>query len=203
MDRVALTFDDGPSAWTEPILDILAAHGAHATFFLIGRVAERHSDIVRRISAEGHEVGNHTWSHPHLARDCDDDSVRLELLRANDGLASIVGSPPRRFRAPYYDVDDRVVALAAELGLTHTPGTVIPPDWHPTARGSFIATVVLQRVTPAAIVGLHDGFPPEEADQEATVTRLPTVEAVAVFVPTLFDRGYECVTASMLLDATV
>lgn len=199
MARVALTFDDGPSAWTEPILDILAAHGAHATFFVIGSLAERRADVLRRIVAEGHEVGNHSWSHPHLARDCDDERVRLELGQTNDVVESILGFRMRRFRCPYYDVDDRVEAVAALLGLKHTPGTLTPPDWRTTARSGFLATLVLQLVRPDTIVGLHDGIPPTEgADRVAT--RAATVEAVATFLPRLCERGFECVTASMLLD---
>jgi peptidoglycan-N-acetylglucosamine deacetylase len=196
MSRIALTFDDGPSLWTEPILDLLAAHGARATFFLIGSIAEAQADVVRRIAAEGHEVGNHTWSHPHLARDCDDAHVRDELRRTNELLERIVGERPRRFRAPYHDVDPRVEALAADVGLAHTTSTVAAPDWHSAARAALIVTIVLQRVTPGAVVGLHDGVPPDEA---VGVTREATVAAVAKLVPTLIDRGVECITAAELL----
>ncbi len=200
--QIALTFDDGPSEWTEPILDVLADEGARATFFVIGSVVEERAEILRRIVAEGHEVGNHTWSHPHLARDCDDEQVRLELLRTNRIVHEILGSQIRRFRGPYYDVDDRVKAVAATVGLVHTPGTVVPPDWSPKAGSGLIATMVLQQLAPATIVGLHDGVPPDEvAASHGTVTRTATVEAVATFVPRLRERGYECVTASSLLDA--
>lgn len=197
--RIGLTFDDGPSDWTEPILDILAAEGCRATFFVIGNAAERRADVLRRIVAEGHEVGNHTWSHRRLARDCNDEQVRLELCRTNEVLEGILGSRVRRFRAPYYDVDDRVKAVAATLGLEHTPGTVRPPDWVPNPRSGLIATLALQQVGPDSIVGLHDGIPPEEAAAPGA-SRQATVDAVAVIVPRLRERGYECVTASMLLD---
>jgi peptidoglycan/xylan/chitin deacetylase (PgdA/CDA1 family) len=197
--RIGLTFDDGPSDWTEPILDILAAQACRATFFVIGNVAERRAEVLHRIVAEGHEVGNHTWSHPRLARDCDDERVQLELRRTNEVLEGILGSRVRRFRAPYYDVDERVKAIAATLGLEHTPGTVRPPDWVPNPRSNLIATLALQQVGPDCIVGLHDGIPPEEADAPGA-SRQATVDAVAVIVPRLRERGYECVTASMLLD---
>jgi peptidoglycan/xylan/chitin deacetylase (PgdA/CDA1 family) len=197
--RLALTFDDGPSEWTEPILDLLAARGARGTFFVIGSQVERRPELLARMLAEGHEVGNHSWSHPHLARDCDDEQVRVELSRTNDVLASVLGEPVRRFRCPYYDVDARVEAIAAELGLRHTPGTVTPPDWRPTARSGFLATLVLQLVGPDGIVGLHDGIPPEEADNPRA-SRAVTVETVATFLPRLVERGYECVTASRLLN---
>ena len=196
MARVALTFDDGPSRWTDPILDVLAANEARATFFLIGSAVEAHPEVVRRIAAAGHEVGNHSWSHPHLASECDDSRVEEELRRTNDVLASVVGTPPRRFRAPYHDVDARVEAVAARLGLEQTTSTVAAPDWHASARSAFIVTIVLQRIRPDAIVGLHDGVPPDEGDG---CTRDATVAAVAKLVPTLRERGFEFVTASELL----
>jgi peptidoglycan/xylan/chitin deacetylase (PgdA/CDA1 family) len=198
MPKIALTFDDGPSEWTEPILDELARHDAGATFFLVGSEAERRPEIVRRIAAEGHEIGNHTWSHPHLARDCDDGRVLAELGRTSDTLAEISGSRPRRFRAPYHDADDRVRALARKLGLTHTPSTVRPPDWHAGSRTAVIVTMVLQLAGPGAVVGLHDGLPLEE--RVAGAGREGTVQAVETLVPILYERGFECVTASALLE---
>jgi peptidoglycan/xylan/chitin deacetylase (PgdA/CDA1 family) len=195
MTPVALTFDDGPSEWTEQILDVLAAHRARATFFVIGTMAESRAELVRRIASEGNEVGNHTWSHPRLARDCDDARVFAELKQTSDLLEEMLGSPPRRFRAPYHDVDARVEAVAASIGLEHTTTTVTAPDWHPGAAAAFIATMVLQRVGAGAVIGLHDGFPPDEAD----ASRDATVAAVATLVPRLVERGFECVTASTLL----
>jgi peptidoglycan/xylan/chitin deacetylase (PgdA/CDA1 family) len=197
--RVALTFDDGPARWTEPILAVLAEHGARATFFVIGSMAERDPDLVRRAAAEGHEVGNHTWSHPALARECDDARVRDELARTNDVLESILGVRPRRFRAPFYDVDERVEAVAATLGLVHTRGDLRPPDWHERATAALTIAFVLRQVGPDTVVGLHDGIPPSEL--ELGGTRRPTVDAVAAMVPRLVQAGYELVTASELLAA--
>jgi peptidoglycan/xylan/chitin deacetylase (PgdA/CDA1 family) len=196
VNAVALTFDDGPSEWTEAILDVLAGHGALATFFLIGSAAEARADVVRRIAADGHEVGNHTWSHPRLARDCDDARVVDELSRTSELLEQITGTRPLRFRAPYHDVDERVEALAAAIGLEHTRSTVAAPDWHASARTPLIVAIVLQRLAPGAVVGLHDGVPPDEHEG---ATRGPTVAAVAKLVPALAERGYGCVTASDLL----
>src|SRR5205085_523703 len=81
-------------------------------------------DYVRQLRDEGHEIGNHTWSHPSLSRDCDDAQVRDELERTNDLLTEILGGAPPRFRAPHFDVDERVERVAAELGLRHTPANV-------------------------------------------------------------------------------
>ena len=200
MQTVALTFDDGPSEWTEPLLDILAANGARATFFVIGSLVEQRADVLRRMRADGHEIGNHTWSHPWLARDCDLRRARDELERTNAVVAELLGDPPRRFRAPHYDVDDRIEAVASELGLTHTHGDVTPPDWRAGAKGAYLATFVLQRSRPGAVIGLHDGSPPTGSPSSAS--REPTVAAVAAFLPRFRERGFECVTASEALGST-
>jgi peptidoglycan/xylan/chitin deacetylase (PgdA/CDA1 family) len=195
---IGLSFDDGPSRWTGPILDLLAAHRARATFFIVGTAAEAAPGLVRRIEAEGHEIGNHTWTHPALARDCSDDQVRDELDRTNELLEQILGTRPKLFRAPQYNCDDRVMGIAAELGLRHAHGDVIPPDWLASIKSGVIATLVLQRITHGAIVGLHDGIPPSEAD--ANLTRQPTVDAVAVILPALTAREVTCLTVSQVLD---
>lgn len=198
MARISLTFDDGPSAWTEAVLDLLAANGAQATFFLLGSAASERPEVVRRIVADGHEIGNHSWSHPHLARDCDDEQVRRELQTTNELLEQLVGQPLRRFRCPYYDVDERVEAIASTLGLRHTPGHLTPPDWKHGVRSSFLATLVLQLAREDEVIGLHDGVPPDEL---ADGSRAATVEALAAFLPRLRERGFDCVTASALLDS--
>jgi peptidoglycan/xylan/chitin deacetylase (PgdA/CDA1 family) len=194
--RVALTFDDGPGECTEPILDVLAAHSARATFFVIGSVARERADLIQRIHTEGHEIGNHTWSHPRLARDCDDGRVREELVRTNAVVDELVGRPPRRFRAPHYDVSDRVLAIASDLGLAHTHGDVTPPDWDMRCTARYITVFVVQQARPNAVIGLHDGVPPNTA--HGRVQRA-TVQAVGEIVPRLLDRGFECVTASEIL----
>ncbi len=150
--------------------------------------------------AGGHEVGNHTWSHPRLARECDATQVHDELARTNDVLVEILGFPPVRFRAPRYDVDDRVKAIAARLGLKHTRGDVTPPDYGESSTAGFIATFVLQQVRPGAVVGLHDGVPPHKIGSGAS--RQATVDAVRMIVPRLKDRGFELVTASELRSRT-
>lgn len=195
--RIGLSFDDGPSPWTARILELLASHGARATFFLVGSVAEQHPDLVRRISAEGHELGNHTWSHPALARECNDERVREELVRTSDTLERIVGTRPALFRAPYYDHDARVDEIAAELGLRHAWGDVAPPDWHPRVTCGLIAMFVLQGIAPDAIVGLHDGVPPHQVAEG--VTRQPTVDAVAAILPRLAERDMACASVSEVM----
>jgi peptidoglycan-N-acetylglucosamine deacetylase len=196
--RVALTFDDGPGEWTEPILDALARHGAHATFFVIGSAAGPHADLIRRMDAEGHEIGNHTWSHPWLARDCSDVRVRDELERTNAALAEIIGRTPIHFRAPRYDVDDRVLEIASGLGLAHAHGDVRPPDWDERCTSGFITTFAARQARDNLVIGLHDGV---ASRTKVGRTRQPTVDAMRALLPRLRDRGLECVTFETLMDA--
>jgi peptidoglycan-N-acetylglucosamine deacetylase len=198
--QVALTFDDGPADWTGAVLDLLREHGALGTFFVVGSLALAGADLIRRMAAEGHEVGNHSWSHARLAERCDDVQVHDELKRTNDVLVEILGAPPRRFRAPQYNVDARVESIASQLGLVHTRGDIRPPDWDERCSASFITLLVVQQVKPGSIVGLHDGVPPHKVG--TTATRQPTVDALAAILPRLADRGFDFVTASTLLDGS-
>jgi peptidoglycan/xylan/chitin deacetylase (PgdA/CDA1 family) len=198
LDRVALTFDDGPAQWTTSILDALFEHRAHATFFVIGTAVAAQADLIRRMEADGHEIGNHTWSHPWLARDCNDARVRDELERTNVALAEIVGRAPLHFRAPHYDVDERVLEIAAELGLAHAHGDVTPPDWHERCTAAFITTFVVQQARGNAVIGLHDGVASKTAVGRS---RQPTVDAIVALLPRLRERGLECVTFETLQNA--
>jgi peptidoglycan/xylan/chitin deacetylase (PgdA/CDA1 family) len=196
--RVALTFDDGPGEWTEPILDALSRHGAHATFFVIGSAAGPQADLIRRMDAEGHEIGNHTWSHPWLARDCSDVRVREELENTNAAVAEIIGRSPVHFRAPHYDVDDRVREIASELGLAHAHGDVTPPDWDERCTAGFITTFVAGQAQENLVIGLHDGVASKD---KVGRSRQPTVDAIGALLPRLRERGLECVTFATLMDA--
>lgn len=198
MAPIALTFDDGPATWTSPILDLLAEHQVRATFFVIGSRAEGSADVLRRMVVEGHELGNHTWSHTRLTL-CGDELVREELQRTSAILERTAGYRPRRFRPPRYDVDSRVIRIAQALGLAYTHGDIRPPDWDPRCTSGFIATFVLQQARPGAVIGLHDGVPPTR--NSTSRTQQATVDAVASILPRLRERGLDCVTATELLGA--
>ena len=91
---IAMTFDDGPSAKLTPeLLDILAAHHIHATFFVIGKNVIDHPEILQRAVREGHEIGNHSWSHPSLGK-MRDDKVRVELQKTDDAIKAAIGEVP-------------------------------------------------------------------------------------------------------------
>ncbi|MDR3357558.1 MAG: polysaccharide deacetylase family protein [Desulfovibrio sp.] len=123
----ALTFDDGPSCFTPHLLDLLNDYGIPATFFLVGSMAKKSPHIVRRMVAEGHEVGNHTWSHPNLRRISRERKLK-EILRTNDLLTSL-GAQPTCLRPPYGAFDDYTVEVANSLGLSVVLWSVDTRDW--------------------------------------------------------------------------
>jgi len=184
--QVALSFDDGPGRLTEALLDVLAVHGARATFFLLGsRVAGREA-MVRRQAAEGHEAGCHGWNHVALAGRA--GTALRDLARAREVVRRAAGTPPRSFRAPYGAVSPGVVAAARAAGM-RTIGWDVDPQDYRTPGAEAITARVLAGVRPGTIVLLHD-------DRRALE---PTVEAVARIVPVLQARGFELVPVSELL----
>ncbi|MDR1777031.1 MAG: polysaccharide deacetylase family protein [Desulfovibrio sp.] len=123
----ALTFDDGPSSFTPRLLDMLDEYGIPATFFLVGQMAEKYPDTVRRIVAEGHEVGNHSWAHPNLRRISRERKLE-EIVRTNEILTGL-GARPRYLRPPYGAFDDYVVEVAGGLGLDVILWSTDSKDW--------------------------------------------------------------------------
>jgi peptidoglycan/xylan/chitin deacetylase (PgdA/CDA1 family) len=127
--ELALTFDDGPNpACTPQLLDILAGHNVRATLFLIGRYAQAEPDLVRRIQAAGHLIGNHSWSHPNLAL-LAARRVEEELTRTRDTLQQITGIPILYFRPPFGARRPVVFRIARDLGMTTVLWNAITTDW--------------------------------------------------------------------------
>ena len=157
-DQIALTFDDGPNdPHTLRLLDVLAQHKAKATFFLVGKYVRQRPDIVRAIAASGHEIGNHTYSHPNLIF-LPHWRVRQELEDCNKALADELDRKPVLFRPPFGGRRPAVLSAARNLGLKPVMWSVTGYDWNATS-----ADVILGKVAPrlksrrAEIVLLHDG----------------------------------------------
>ncbi len=160
--EIALTFDDGPNpAWTPKLLDVLAAHEVRATFFMLGGFAQSQAELVRRVAAEGHLVGNHSWSHPDLSR-TPARKVREELTRTSDLLEQTIGAPVRYFRPPFGARRPVVFRIARELGLTPVLWNAMTNDWgepladHIAARLAEKADRLTQNGHAVNFV-LHDG----------------------------------------------
>lgn len=149
---MALTFDDGPDPASTPrLLDLLAARGARATFFLIGMQAARHPDIVARIRAEGHAVGNHSWSHPSLPA-LSAAEAEAEIRR---GFEALPGTT--LFRPPFGDQNFRTHRLARQQGATVVLWSVMAQDWRDD-DAETMAGRVLAAAAPGAIVLMHDAL---------------------------------------------
>src|SRR5207253_10725942 len=127
---IALTFDDGPSATLTPkLLDLLAARHIKATFFVIGENVAEHPEIVARAVREGHEIGNHSWSHTNLAK-MSDDAVRSQIKRTEEAITGAIGSRPVLLRPPYGSITPRQKHLIHDdLGYEIILWDVDPLDW--------------------------------------------------------------------------
>jgi peptidoglycan/xylan/chitin deacetylase (PgdA/CDA1 family) len=176
--EVALTFDDGPSVpYTGQVLDILRRDHIHATFFLCGENAERYPELVRRIRDEGHEIGNHSYSHPWMYLSSR-ENIAAEIDRTQDALQKISGRRPRLFRPPFGVRWFSMWGLLRERGLTMVMWSDRGRDGDLNADG--IAKTTLDQLSPGAIILLHDGFEthaPSEVDRSATVQALPAIIA--------------------------
>ncbi|MET4177622.1 MULTISPECIES: chitooligosaccharide deacetylase NodB [unclassified Bradyrhizobium] len=188
---VYLTFDDGPNPHCTPaILDVLAQHRAPATFCVIGAYAAGQPELIQRIIAEGHELANHTMTHPDLSK-CMPDEVEYEILTTNKviGMACPRASV-RHMRAPYGSWTKEALAASAKAELAALHWSVDPQDWS-RPGGEAIVAAVLASVRPGAIVLLHDGCPPDELERSPhSGRRDQTVTALAQLIPALHDLGF-------------
>jgi peptidoglycan/xylan/chitin deacetylase (PgdA/CDA1 family) len=186
--RIALTFDDGPSPWTGAILDLLGEYGAKGTFFQIGVEASRSPELARRASREGHEIGNHTFSHQALYAKTP-GGVYGEVAGGQRVLSEIHGRPPRWFRAPYGCRWFGLRKAQREQGLTGVMWTCLGLDWKLPAQQ--VAARVLAHAANGAIICLHDG----QAGRSNPDCRA-TVGALKVLLPALRDRQFDFATVS-------
>ena len=155
--RAALTFDDGPTEqFTARVLDLLGAAGVRATFFVIGALAERHPDLLRRARDAGHEIGNHTYDHLSAAVR-DREQVRDAVLRGSDTVEKVTGTRPRWFRAPRGEVTTATLLAVREAGLDLAMWSVTRGD---AADGDApgVQRHLAGALHPGAVVDLHDGI---------------------------------------------
>jgi peptidoglycan/xylan/chitin deacetylase (PgdA/CDA1 family) len=156
--EVCLTIDDGPNtATTKALLRILKEKRVKATFFLLGRRAQEHRDLVRAIVADGHEIGNHTMDHNRLSG-LDPQEIMNELELGRDALQRASGVKVTLFRPPGGAMTEDVYRVAGELGYTTVLWTDTANDWY-RQPPSQIADRILARVRPGSIIVIHDGKP--------------------------------------------
>ena len=181
---IAITFDDGPRRnTTERLLDGLQERGASATFFLIGKQIEGNEDLVRRMQAEGHQVGSHTWNHVRL-QGVSRETLQREVGRTEETLEALLGGGPYWLRPPYGAVD------AADRELLQVPmikWSIDPRDWE-KLNTAQVKAAVLENAAPNQIILLHDIYD-------------TSVDAALEIVDTLQGEGYRFVTVQELLEA--
>src|SRR5579862_3311316 len=187
---LALTFDDGPSESTPRLLEILARHNVTATFFECGHNVARLGDVARAVREAGHDIGNHSYSHPLLSFQSP-RFIAQELRLARDTIEDHTGVRPRWFRAPYGVRWFGLRPALRELHLTGVMWTVIGYDWKHQAAA--VVKRVAGAVSDGAILCLHDG---RELRVQPDIG--VTLEAVRNLVPMLLDQGYTFETVDRL-----
>lgn len=188
---LALTFDDGPSnTFTPQVLDILARYQARATFFVVGRQVERSPELVARIHAAGHEIGNHTFSHPYGFKSV--AQLERELTAAASAVYRITGRQPVLFRPPGGHISPGQLQAARRLGYTVVGWTAADDarDWAGTPPGR-IAERIARHVQKGDILIFHD----------CGGDRTNSVQALELVIKDLQRRGFRFVTVSELLQA--
>nr|WP_243455086.1 polysaccharide deacetylase family protein [Meiothermus sp. CFH 77666] len=186
---VALTFDDGPWPDTPAVLEVLRQYGAKATFFWVGLHLQKRPEIAQQVVAEGHAIGNHTWSHRNTPMTPEEAGEEIErtaaLIRHTTGLSTTL------FRPPGGRLHNGLADYALQQGYTVVQWSVLSKDTEPLEALS-IADNVLQGVQPGSIVLLHDGGG----------DRSKTVEALHTILPALQAQGYRFVTVPELLESS-
>jgi len=186
---LALTFDDGPGEDTPQILSVLKEAQVRATFFLCGANVERDPGMARRIADEGHEIGNHTYSHPRLLGRTP-GKILWEIDRAQKVITYHTGRKPELFRPPYGLRWFGLFPILARQQIRAVMWSVNGRDWKTDSEQ--ITQRVLRQAHPGAIILLHDGLPPgEKGNRKATVDALPVILR-------MLGRTYRFVTISEL-----
>ncbi|MGQ0832398.1 MAG: polysaccharide deacetylase family protein [Microthrixaceae bacterium] len=187
---VALTFDDGPHPRLTPrVLDVLADHDVRATFFLIGTAALRHPALVRRLLDDGHEVGNHSWSHASIAL-LDGDEAREEVLRGSDSLARLTGQRPEWFRPPRGMLTGSILRATADLEQDVALWSVRTPPGSNRSSPRDVTEHLLGALRPGSIYCLHDGTSGREHEAELERRRETELAALPDFLARATEQRY-------------
>jgi peptidoglycan/xylan/chitin deacetylase (PgdA/CDA1 family) len=182
---VALTFDDGPSPYTDRLLQILKDNDAAATFFLIGNKVAANPAGAKRIAEAGMEIGSHTWEHPNMTT-IPPKEIPAQFSKAGDAIEAATGQRPQLVRTAGGLINDAVLAEAGKQGLADINWDVIPFDWANDANTGATRYMLMTQIKPSSVVLFHD-------------TYSSTVDLVYQFIPVLKANGYHLVTVSHLL----
>lgn len=182
---LALTFDDGPMPDSKLVLDALKAHNARATFFVLGKNIEGHESILRRMADEGHQIGSHSWSHPHLEK-LSASSVRSQMTRTMDKIEEITGQKVTMMRPPYGSTNRNARKVIEGLGLPIILWTVDSKDWA-SRNSEAVINVISSQAENGAIILCHDVW-------------ASTGKAMETLIPSLMEKGFQLVTVAELMS---
>lgn len=192
---IALTFDDGPNPeYTPKILDILKEKEAPAAFFMVGKHVEKYPDVARRVFAEGHDIGNHTYSHRDLVPAAKKTIIK-EVDKTDQAIARIIGVRTRLFRPPRGILSNAGRKLLVDLGFTIAMWTVSAIDWRGTPPKAMVKRI-MHHIKTGGVILFHDSgamIRREGAD------RGNTVEALPLIIDELRRQGYEIVPLSTMI----
>lgn len=181
---IALTFDDGPGPYTAHLLDVLDQYGAKATFFLIGSKVSSQANVVRSIHARGHQLGNHSWSHPELPK-LPVDQIAGEIDRTNDAIKQATGVTPAILRPPYGAVNGVVLEQLRLRGMSSILWSVDTRDWA-DRNSDIVCSRAVAGARPGAVILMHD-------------IHQTSVGAVPCILSALKQQGYSFVTVQGLI----
>ncbi len=186
--KIALTFDDGPHPrYTPKILDILEEFGVKATFFVVGVNAEYYPDTMGKIIKKGHEIGNHTYSHPHVS--ClNSETLQKEVEKCESAIYGLTDYKTKLFRPPEGMIDADVRTVLRSLDYKVILWDIDTQDWANTPPDK-ICEYVVENVTSGDIILMHD----------YVAHNSPTPEALRLFLPILLEKGYNFVVVSELI----
>jgi len=191
--QIALTYDDGPNdPHTLRLLEVLAKHNVHATFFMIGRYVRQRPDIVREVARAGHVIGNHTFNHPLLIFQSATET-RSELESCRAALTDAVGQHSNLFRPPFGGRRPATLRVARELGLQPVMWNVTGYDWN-APLAAEIEKKVSRRVRGGDVILLHDG-----GHKSMGADRSQTVIATDNLIRRYKDEGFEFLTVSEMM----
>lgn len=188
---IALTFDDGPALkFTPKVIEILKRYKIRATFFVCGEQVGYNKDIVKQLSSEGHEIANHSYSHPNLykRKDLRGKAFVKEVIRTSALIEEVTMIKPVFFRAPYNYAGKETVEVVNKAGLIYVSWTFSVRDWEKPSP-QVMLNIFLKNLQPGSIVLLHDGG----GDRSNTLTVLPMIIEAAR------KKGYKFVTLGELL----
>lgn len=192
--QLALTYDDGPNdPHTMRLLEILARHDVHATFFLIGRYVRQRPDLAREIVRAEHIVGNHTFTHPLLTLKSDGET-RKELASCRAALEDAIGQPSNLFRPPFGGRRPATLRIAREFGLEPAMWNVTGYDWN-APSAALIEKKVASQIRGGDVILLHDG-----GHKQMGADRSQTVLATDHLIARYKSEGYEFATIPRMID---